>query len=141
MIVYKQYNRARAVEYARKWALSRNPLFTNFAGQGGDCTNFVSQCVYAGSCKMNYTPVFGWYYISLDQRAPAWTGVEFLYDFLVNNQSIGPFAAETDISQILPCRADPRQAPSDSGFPDRQGDIRAPETRFLRWETRRNIRF
>ena len=49
MIVYKEYNRASAVAYARRWALSRNPLFTNFAGRGGDCTNFISQCVYAGT--------------------------------------------------------------------------------------------
>ena len=67
MIVYKEYNRARAVEYARRWALSRNPLFTNFAGRGGDCTNFVSQCIYAGTCQMNFTPSFGWYYIDQNE--------------------------------------------------------------------------
>ena len=43
----------RAVAYARRWALDRNPLFVDFTGQGGNCTNFVSQCVLAGSCVMN----------------------------------------------------------------------------------------
>ena len=41
MFLNKPYNRERAVEYARRWALSRNPLFENFSGIGGDCTNFV----------------------------------------------------------------------------------------------------
>ena len=103
MIVYKEYNRARAVEYARRWALSRNPLFTNFAGRGGDCTSFVSQCIYAGSCQMNFTPDFGWYYINQNDRAPAWSSVEYLYDFLTGrrdfmqmNGGIGPYGFEVD---------------------------------------------
>ncbi len=103
MIVYKEYNRARAVEYARRWALSRNPLFIDFAGRGGDCTNFVSQCIYAGSCQMNFTPDFGWYYITPNDRAPAWSSVEFLYDFLTGrpdfmqmNGGIGPYGIEVD---------------------------------------------
>ena len=103
MIVYKEYNRARAVEYARRWALSRNPLFTNFAGRGGDCTNFVSQCIYAGSCQMNFTTDFGWYYIDSENRAPAWSSVEFIYDYLTGrpdfisaNGGIGPYGIEVD---------------------------------------------
>ena len=103
MIVYKEYNRARAVEYARRWALSRNPLFTNFAGRGGDCTSFVSQCIYAGSCQMNFTPDFGWYYINQNDRAPAWSSVEYIYDFLTGrrdfmqmNGGIGPYGIEVD---------------------------------------------
>lgn len=88
------YNRYRAVEYARTWAYSRNPSFPDFAGQGGDCTNFVSQCVYAGCCTMNYSSVLGWYYISLNDRAPAWTGVEFFYEFLTQNQGLGPVGRE-----------------------------------------------
>ena len=99
MLVTKPYNRARAVEYARAWALRRNPLFIDFTGIGGNCTNFVSQCVLAGSCTMNYTLDFGWYYISPDERAPAWSGVDFFYDFMTGESSfaeqnggIGPFA-------------------------------------------------
>ena len=58
MLLIKPYNRDRAVEYARRWAFERNPLFENFAGIGGDCTNFVSQSVLAGGCVMDYTPTF-----------------------------------------------------------------------------------
>lgn len=97
-----EYNRENAVKYAKKWANGRNPLFYNFTGIGGDCTNFVSQCIYAGSCKMNYTPTFGWYYASPNNRAPAWSGVPYLYNFIVNNAGAGPFAAETGANGLLP---------------------------------------
>ena len=108
MIVYKEYNRARAVEYARRWALSRNPLFTNFAGRGGDCTNFVSQCIYAGCCQMNFTPNFGWYYINENDRAPSWSSVEYFFDFMTGapsfasqNGSIGPYGIQTDAAGVF----------------------------------------
>ena len=102
MFLIKPYTRERAVEYARRWALSRNPLFENFSGIGGDCTNFASQCVFAGCCQMNYTPTFGWYYVSSSDRAPSWTGVEFFYDFMTANEEEGPFAAEVRRRQVRP---------------------------------------
>lgn len=94
MLATKPYEREKAVLYARKYAFSQNPIFANFRDIGGNCTNFVSQCVYSGSCKMNYTQTFGWYYISLDQRAPAWSGVEYFYNFMTSNESVGPFGKE-----------------------------------------------
>ncbi len=91
MLVTKSYNRERALMYAEKYAFSQNPVFGNFVGIGGNCTNFVSQCIYAGSCIMNYKPTFGWYYISYNERAPSWTGVEFFYNFITQNRDVGPF--------------------------------------------------
>lgn len=96
------YNRIAAIRYASKWAYGRNPAYYNFNGIGGDCTNFVSQCVYAGAGVMNYTPDVGWYYISPENRAAAWTGVEYFYNFFINNSSVGPFAKLSDINSILP---------------------------------------
>lgn len=96
------YDRAAAVEYARKWAFSRNPLFTDFAGIGGDCTSFVSQCLLAGCCAMNFTPVFGWYYIDSVRRTPSWTGVEYFYNFLTTNTGAGPFASVVSPREVLP---------------------------------------
>ena len=101
MLVVGSYRRERALEYARRWALSRNPLFADFAGIGGDCTNFVSQCLYAGCCQMNFTPVFGWYYISKDDRAAAFSGVEYFYNFIVGNEGVGPFAEESDAASLM----------------------------------------
>ena len=90
------YDRALCVSYARKWAYARNPAYYDFSNVGGDCTNFASQCLYAGSKVMNFTPVFGWFYRSANDRTASWTGVEFLYRFLLSNQGEGPFAEESD---------------------------------------------
>lgn len=98
----KNYNRIAAVAYARKWALSRNPAYYNFENIGGDCTNFASQCIYAGAKIMNFTPVTGWYYHSLADRAAAWTSVEYLYKFLVNNKSVGPYAHKVSQKEVKP---------------------------------------
>lgn len=87
-----EYNRAAAVTYARKWALKRNSAYYDFENIGGDCTNFVSQCIYEGARIMNFTPIMGWYYRSLSDRTPSWSGVEQLCEFLVNNKSVGPYA-------------------------------------------------
>ncbi|MBE6597135.1 MAG: amidase [Ruminococcaceae bacterium] len=108
MLTEIPYLRERAVEYARRWANDRNPLFIDFTGRGGDCTSFVSQCVFAGSGIMNYTPTFGWYYVSPSDRAPAWAGVDEFYDFLVGqpqfveeNGGTGPRGFEvTNASEI-----------------------------------------
>ncbi len=95
-----KYNRYRAVVYAHKWAYRRNPKYFNFDNLGGDCTNFTSQVLYAGSRIMNFTPVYGWYYKSANNRTASWTGVEYLYNFLVNNMGDGPFAEEVDVNDI-----------------------------------------
>ena len=87
-----RYDREAAVAYARKWALGRNPAYYDFEDIGGDCTNFASQCIYAGAGQMNFTPVTGWFYNSVSDRSAAWTGVEYLYRFLTTNRSEGPYA-------------------------------------------------
>lgn len=109
LIIEKPYRRERAVEYAQRWALSRNPLFPDFTGIGGDCTNFVSQCILAGGCIMDFTPIYGWYYRSPSDRAPAWAGVEYLYDFLVGipefsraNDGVGPWGREVERRRVMP---------------------------------------
>ncbi len=109
LFTYIPYDRERAVEYARRWALSRNPIFEDYTGIGGDCTNFVSQCIFAGTCVQNYTADLGWYYISPENRAPAWTGVEFFYDFITGapefaseNGGTGPFGAQIPIALVQP---------------------------------------
>ena len=109
MIYTRPYNPVNAIAYAERWALERNPLFSNYTGIGGDCTNFVSQCILAGSCKMNFTQDFGWYYINDANRAPAWTGVEFFYDFITQsqefisqNRGIGPFGTEISRPAVRP---------------------------------------
>ena len=48
MLIDTPYDRDAAVAYARRWALSRNPLYYDFEDIGGDCTNFASQYIFAG---------------------------------------------------------------------------------------------
>ncbi len=101
MLLLQPYRREYAYRYAQRWALGRNPLFLNFSGIGGDCTNFISQCLYAGSCVMNETPTFGWYYHTASRRTASWTGVQYLYDFLTTNEGPGPFAQEVGAGDLL----------------------------------------
>ncbi len=95
-----KYDRTKAYEYAKKWAFGRNPVFYDFENIGGDCTNFASQCIYAGAGVMNYTPVMGWFYKSVNDRTPSWTGVQYLYNFLIGNDGVGPFAEETSLDKL-----------------------------------------
>lgn len=95
-----EYNRSAAVAYARKWAYARNPEYYDFSEIGGNCTNFASQCIYAGSGVMNYTPTYGWYYIGVNNRAPAWTGVNELYRFLTTNRGSGPQGRVVGLDEI-----------------------------------------
>lgn len=96
------YNRAAAIAYARRWALDRNPAFYDFENIGGDCTNFASQCIYAGAKIMNFTPIMGWYYNSVSDRTASWSGVEYLYNFLINNNSVGPYGHEVSQNETQP---------------------------------------
>ena len=96
------YNREAAVAYAHTWAYRRNPAYFDFSGIGGDCTNFASQCIYTGAGVMNFTPLYGWFYRTANDRTPSWTGVQYLYDFLTRNLGAGPFATEVSLSQLEP---------------------------------------
>ena len=100
--VHRPYNRELAVQYAHKWAFGRNPAFTDFEELGGDCTNIACQCIYAGAGVMIPSPTYGWYYYDLHHRAPAWTGVIYLYQFLTENRGIGPYADEVPLEQVEP---------------------------------------
>lgn len=98
----KQYNRKKVIQYAEKWAYKRNPKYYNFDVLGGDCTNFASQCVYNGAEVMNYTEINGWFYKNGKNKSPSWTGVEFIYRFLVNNKRKGPVGKEVSSSNVYP---------------------------------------
>lgn len=97
------YDRAAAVAYAHRWAFGRNPAFYDYESIGGDCTNFASQCLYAGSGVMDFLPVYGWYYLTANQKSPSWTGVIYLYDYLTRTrQRLGPVAQEVKLEALMP---------------------------------------
>ena len=56
------YDRIRAKAYADRWWNGRNPAYPSF---NVDCTNFISQCLFAGGAPMNYTfnRARGWWFV------------------------------------------------------------------------------
>lgn len=61
------YNRQAAVDYANTWWDRHNPQFPAFQD---DCTNFISQCLYAGGAPMRGMPnrSQGWWMVGLPER-------------------------------------------------------------------------
>ncbi len=97
---FVNYNREDALEYAKQWAMSRNNIYMNFDGMGGDCTSFASQCLFEGVKVMNYQKDIGWYYNSPNDRAAAWSGAEYFIRFMLNNKGEGPFASAVSIHNL-----------------------------------------
>lgn len=95
------FNRSSMVNYANKYAYSRNPNYGDFSKLGGDCTNFVSQIIKAGGTPFDTTGSYRWYYFNMNNRAPSWSGVWNLYDYLINNDYIGPQGKLANTNEIL----------------------------------------
>lgn len=70
------YNPLAAVRYARKYALNYNPEYNSYGGIGGDCTNYISQCIKAGGIRT--TNVWKPY-------SHPWIRVNELYYYLLRN--------------------------------------------------------
>lgn len=49
----QKYNRSAVKKYIHDWVREHNPQYPNLDGKGGDCTNFVSQCMHAGGFPIN----------------------------------------------------------------------------------------
>ena len=83
----QHYDRSAAARYAETYAHSRNPRYPNFDGNGGDCTNFVSQCLANANipssnsgewyCRKNSSG--GWNY------GVNWIRVNGLHKYLTEN--------------------------------------------------------
>ncbi|SCG83885.1 hypothetical protein DW1_2321 [Proteiniborus sp. DW1] len=79
--------RIKAVEYADKFCgaaslpehgFKYNPKYRNYNSQGGDCTNFASQIMYAGGFKKNGT----WNY-SNGAGSKAWVNAQGFKDYML----------------------------------------------------------
>lgn len=92
MLKINKYNRNAVVFYAQKYALSRNTQYFDYTNQGGNCTNYISQCIYAGAPQMN-TSNNGWYYFSPSRTSASWANVEPFFNFATSNQGEGFFAS------------------------------------------------
>lgn len=86
------YSRSAAVKYAVSYAVKPNPLYRYFAVHrdgGGDCSNFVSQCLNAGGAPMVYGKFLPWWYSTNGTYIPSkhtwslsWSVANSLYWFL-----------------------------------------------------------
>ncbi len=93
------YDRGAAVRYARRWRMAGIRLSMIYEKIGGDCTNFASQCVYAGSGVMNYTKD-RWYYINANNKAPHGRGLKYFYNFMTREDATpGPVAVTASITR------------------------------------------
>lgn len=94
---YKVYDRAKAKSYADKWWNGENPRYLTFEV---DCTNFVSQCLFAGGAPMNYTGrrESGWWYRGKEGNRElwsySWAVANSLQSYLATNRDAG-LRAET----------------------------------------------
>lgn len=87
---FRGYNINEAVKYALKYALEMNPKFGDYEKWGGDCTNYVSQCLYAGKIPFDTEGIdvrYHWYWYSQTQRVPSWTAANSLKFYMENNNT------------------------------------------------------
>lgn len=84
----KVYNRNGVKEYASNYWNNYNKKYKSYAGVGGDCANFVSQCLYeGGGLPMKFTGknrYDKWYYTNTG-RTSSWTGAQSLRLFFKKN--------------------------------------------------------
>ena len=62
-------------------------------------------CFTVHICRKRSHELYAGLWLVLHQlfnRTASWTGVNYLYKFLVNNRGAGPFAEEVDISDVRP---------------------------------------
>lgn len=94
------YDREAAVAYARQWAADRNEQWADYSMNGGNCQNFVSQCLYAGGIPMDIQGdyVWKWYGDTPDSsaratgRSASWSGVNEFLEYVQNNTGSGMVA-------------------------------------------------
>ncbi len=94
------YDREASVDYAKEWALCKNPRYAVGNASGG--ADFVSECIYSGCGIMNDTEADGWYYKCGENVGRAWQSNESLCDFLLKNGKNGPFAYEAAVQEVQP---------------------------------------
>lgn len=82
------YDRQAALCYALQWAGERNPDWSAYDIYGGNCMNYVSQCLYAGGIPMDRSGA-SWYWYSDTRRTSSWSGVNPFLIYAGQNTGYG----------------------------------------------------
>lgn len=97
------YDAVAALDYSYEWTgqyeKKRNSAYAEYDNLGGNCNNFISQCLHAGGIPMDTSGdihvQWKWYSSGLDAsqtasgRSMSWTGVEEFYDYCLSNKGFG----------------------------------------------------
>ncbi len=81
------YNPDAAITYADTYWSNYNENYYNFNDYGGDCANFVSQCLYTGGIPMVTGTIYGsdgWFYVTASNRSATWTGANSHRNWFLN---------------------------------------------------------
>ena len=97
---YHPYDRQAAVEYAHAWVGDRNDQWADYSRYGGNCQNFVSQCLLAGGIPMDPygTALWKWYGETPNNlpgaagRSASWSAVDEFLTYVQQNQGYGLLA-------------------------------------------------
>ena len=97
------YDRSNAVAYLDKYYHERNPEWFNYTSTGGNCQNYASQALLAGSIPMDHYGDEQWkcyisdgsYDAEIDEseaaygRSRSWVSVGYFYDYARDNTGSG----------------------------------------------------
>ena len=95
------YDREAALAYADQYAMTRNPDWVDYTGSGGNCQNYVSQCLLAGGIPMDTqgSAVWKWYDSAFSNaptasgRSGSWASVTQFLTYASSNTGFGLAAA------------------------------------------------
>jgi hypothetical protein len=91
------YDRQAAVEYAHTWTGVRNDQWPDYSRYGGNCQNFVSQCLLAGGIPMDPygQALWKWYgetpnnFPGAAGRSASWSAVDEFLSYAQQNDGYG----------------------------------------------------
>ena len=97
------YDGEAAASYGASFVGQRNADWWDYSRQGGNCQNFVSQCLYAGGIPMDVRggAVWKWYGEAVNDLeedrgcSASWINVDSFYQYVQENEGYG-LAAGTD---------------------------------------------
>lgn len=118
--VHHPYDRKAAVAYADTWVGQRNQEWDDFSGQGGNCQNFVSQCLFAAGIPRDISgdAIWSWgreagTFSENQMDTISWINVKTFLDYASENMGYG-LSADTEVDYWSGETGDVLQM----GFPD-----------------------